>query len=208
MKRVLGLVCILALLAALAAAETWRYSDGRGNRASVQHPGIPKQPELAKAFRARFFPAVSRLNDADFLVEWETTVEIGRSSPNYFSAVSRGLTLYKDTKGQVVGAHPGKIMETLTWDMRTKQEVTLSRLVAKDQWSKLARLVGEHAEVREAFNPSARFGFYLRKDGVAFYDPDAPHAAFGVESIVPYAELVPLAAQHSPLLDATINGMR
>jgi hypothetical protein len=207
MKRLLGLILLLGLLVAAVPAETWRYSDWRGNRATVKHPGIPKDPALARAFKARFFPPKGRLRDPDFLVEWETTVEVGSAGPHYFSAVSRGLTLYKDSKGQMVGAHPGKIMETLTWDLRKKQEVSLEQLVAKDQWSKLARLVGDHAEVREAFAPAAKFGFYLRKDGVAFYDPDAPHVAFGVESVVPFAELVPLAAPHSPLLDASLSGM-
>lgn len=207
MKKLLGMMALVLVLLVTASAETWLYSDGRGNRASVGHPGIPKQPALARAFKSRFFPPSSRLIDPDFLVEWETTVEVSHNGPHYYSAVSRGLTLYKDSKGAMVGAHPGKIMDTLTWDLRKKQEVTLAQLVAKDQWSKLARLVGDHAASREAFDPAARLGFYLRKDGVAFYDPEAPHVAFGVESIVTYAELVPLAAPHSPLLDASISGM-
>ena len=207
MKKLLGMMALVLVLLVTASAETWLYSDGRGNRATVHHPGVPKQPALARAFKARFFPPGSRLTDADFLVEWETTVEVSYIGPHYYSAVSRGLTLYKDSKGAMVGAHPGKIMDTLTWDLRKKHEVTLAQLVAKDQWSKLGRLVGDHAASREAFNPAARLGFYLRKDGVAFYDPEAPHVAFGVESTVPYAELVPLAAPHSPLLDPTISGM-
>lgn len=208
MSRPIRLFALLVLLALVAGAETWKYSDGRGNRARVEHSGIPQSKELAKAFQDRFFPPKSRLSDPDFLVEWETRVEVGLQGPRYYSAVSRGLTLYKDLKGQMVGAHPGKIMDTLTWDLKKKQEVTLAQLIAKDQWSKLARLVADHAEVREAFSPQAKFNFYLRKDGVAFFDADAPHVSFGVESVVPYAELLPLAAPHSPLLDPSISKLR
>lgn len=205
MRKLIGLVLLL-LISVGATAETYRWSDARGDKASVSHPGVPKDPALAKAFKARFFPTPDRLQDPDYLIEWETTVELGRVTPRYYSAVSRGLSLYKDSKGQVVGAHPAKIMDTITWDSRKKQEVTLEQLIDKAQFSKLARLIGDHAEVREAFNAQAHYGFYLRKDGVAFYDPDAPHAAFGVESVVPYAELLPLAAPHSPLLEATVSG--
>lgn len=201
-------MCLLIwlLIPLLALAETFRWSDAQGDRASVVHPGVPKEPALAKAFKARFFPTPDRLRDPDYLIEWETTVEVGRLTPHYYSAVSRGLSLYKDSKGQMVGAHPAKIMDTLTWDLRKKQEVTLEQLIDKAQFSKLARLIGDHAETREAFNLQAHYGFYLRKDGVAFYDPDAPHVAFGVESVVPYAELLPLAAPHSPLLDPSVAG--
>ena len=205
MKKLLSLMVLLCLCCN-AVAETYRWSDGRGDKASVVYPGVPKNPALAKAFKARFFPNPERLHDPDYLVEWETTVEVGRLTPRYYSAVSRGLTLYKDSKGQMVGAHPGKIMDTLTWDLRKNQEVTLERLIDPAQYSKLARLIGDHAEVREAFNVQAHYGFYLRKDGVAFYDPDAPHVSFGVESVVPYAELLPLAAPHSPLLDGGVSG--
>ncbi|MFN8611426.1 MAG: hypothetical protein U0931_28025 [Vulcanimicrobiota bacterium] len=203
------LTCMLLLVVVpmvAALAETYRWSDGRGDQALVTHPGVPKSPALAKAFKARFFPTPERLHDPDFLVEWETTVELGRLTPRYYSAVSRGLTLYKDSKGQVVGAHPAKIMDTLTWDLRKNQEVTLERLIDKAQYTKLARLIGDHAEAREAFNPQAHYEFYLRKNGVAFFDPDAPHVAFGIESVVPYAELLPLAAPHSPLLDSAVSG--
>jgi hypothetical protein len=205
MKLLLGLI-VLLWLPWVGAAETYKWSDGQGDRAVVTHPGVPKEPNLARAFKARFFPKPERLRDPDFMVDWDTTVEVGRSTPLFFSAVSRGLTLYKDSKGQVVGAHPGKIMETLTWDVRKKQEVTLEQLIDRAQFSKLARLIGDHAETREAFSPQARYGFYLRKDGVAFYDPDAPHVSFGIESVVPYAELLPLAAPHSPLLEAGVSG--
>lgn len=208
MIRLVRLLALIMVSVLVAGAETWRYSDGRGNRARVEHKGIPHPKELARAFQARFFPLQSRLSDPDFLVEWETRVEVGLQGPRYYSAVSRGLTVYKDLKGQVVGAHPGKIMDTLTWDLRKKQEVTLPQLIARDQWSKLARLVADHAEVREAFSPQAKFNFYLRKDGVAFFDADAPHVSFGVESVVPYAELLPLAAPHSPLLDPSISRLR
>lgn len=197
---------LLLVLPLTAVAETYRWSDQQGDKAVVAHPGLPKEPSLAKAFKARFFPSPERLRDPDFMVEWETTVEVGRSTPNVYSVVSRGLTLYKDSKGRVVGAHPGKIMDTLTWDIRKKQEVTLEQLIDRAQFSKLARLIGDHAASREAFDAQARYGFYLRKDGVAFYDPDAPHVSFGIESIVPYAELLPLAAPHSLLLDAGISG--
>lgn len=205
MKRLFGLLLLLCL-SWTAVGETYRWSDRRGDKASVTHPGVPKNPALARAFKARFFPEPERLSDPDFLVEWETTVEIGRSTPHYFSAVSRGLTLYKDSKGQMIGAHPGKIMETLTWDLRKSKEVTLDQLIDRAQFSKLARLIGDHAETREAFSAQAHYGFYLRKNGVAFYDPDAPHVAFGVESVVPYAELLPLAAAHSLLLDGGVTG--
>lgn len=205
MKRLLGLLLLLCLCGA-AAAETYRWSDQRGDKASVGHPGVPRNPALAKAFKARFFPNPERLHDPDFLVEWETTVEVGRSTPHYYSAVSRGLTLYKDSKGQIIGAHPGKIMDTLTWDLRKKKEVTLEQMIDRGQFTKLARLVGDHAEVRDSFSAQARYGFYLRKNGVAFYDPDAPHVAFGIESVVPYAELLPLAAPHSLLLDSGVTG--
>lgn len=202
------LICLLLLLIPVAAAlaETFRWNDGRGDKAVVNHPGVPKDPALAKAFKARFFPPPSRLHDPDFLIEWETTVEVGRVTPRFYSAVSRGLTIYKDSKGQVVGAHPAKIMDTLTWDMRKNQEVTLEHLIDKAQFSKLARLIGDHAESREAFNAQAHYDFYLRKNGVAFYDSDAPHVSFGIESVVPYAELLPLAAPHSPLLDSSVSG--
>ena len=205
MRRLLGLILLLCLTLG-AAAETYRWSDSQGDRASVNNPGVPKNPALARAFKARFFPKPERLQDPDFLVEWETKVEVGRATPHYYSAVSRGLTLYKDSKGQMIGAHPGKILDTLTWDLRKNQEVTLEQLIDRAQFSKLARLVGDHAEAREAFSAQAHYGFYLRKDGVAFYDPDAPHVAFGVESIVPYAELLPLAAPHSALLDSGVSG--
>ncbi|MBX3169634.1 MAG: hypothetical protein KF760_19685 [Candidatus Eremiobacteraeota bacterium] len=205
MKRLLGLTLLLCLSWA-AVAETYRWSDRRGDKASVTHPGVPKNPALAKAFKARFFPNPERLHDPDFLVDWETTVVVGRSTPHYYSAVSRGLTLYKNSKGEVIGAHPGKIMETLTWDLRKNKEVTLEQLIERAQFSKLARLIGDHAEAREAFSAQARYGFYLRKDGVAFYDPDAPHVSFGIESVVPYAELLPLAAPHSLLLDSGVTG--
>ena len=205
MRRLLGLILLLCF-SWVATAETYRWSDGQGDKAIVNHPGVPKNPALARAFKARFFPKPERLHDPDFLVEWETTVEIGRITPHYYSAVSRGLTLYKDSKGQMIGAHPGKILDTLTWDLRKNQEVTLAQLIDRGQYSKLARLIGDHAEVREAFSPQARYGFYLRKDGVAFFDPDAPHVAFGVESVVPYAELLPLAAPHSLLLDPGVTG--
>lgn len=205
MKRLLGLLVLLCVSWA-AGAETYHWSDHQGDKASVTHPGLPKNPALARAFKARFFPALERLQDPDFLVEWETTVEVGRTTPHYYSAVSRGLTLYKDTKGNLIGAHPGKIMDTLTWDLRKNQEVTLEQLIDRTQLSKLARLIGDHAEEREGFNPQAHYGFYLRKDGVAFYDPDAPHVSFGIESVVPYAELLPLAAPHSLLLDSGVSG--
>ncbi|MBN9418170.1 hypothetical protein ABS71_18320 [bacterium SCN 62-11] len=205
MKLLLGLLVLLWLPVA-ALAETYKWSDRQGNKASVTHPGVPKDPSLAKAFKARFFPQPERLRDPDFMVEWETAVEVGRSTPNVYSAVTRGLTLYKDSKGQVVGAHPGKIMETLTWDLRKKQEVTLEQLIDRAQFSKLARLIGDHAATREAFDAQAHYGFYLRKDGVAFYDPDAPHVSFGIESVVPYAELLPLAAPHSLLLEGGVTG--
>ncbi len=205
MKRLLGLMLLLCLCWT-APAETYRWSDQRGDKASVEHPGVPKNPALAKAFKARFFPKPERLHDPDFLVEWETTVEVGRSTSHYYSAVGRGLTLYKDSKGRVTGAHPGKIMETLTWDLRKNKEVTLEQMIDRGQFSKLARLIGDHAEVRDPFSAQAHYGFYLRKNGVAFYDPDAPHAAFGIESVVPYAELLPLAAPHSLLLDIGVTG--
>ena len=208
MRKFLGALALVLGVMAAVSAETWKYSDARGNQATVEHPGIPKQPDLARAFKARFFPTVDRLNDPDFLVEWKTTVKIGVNGPHYYSAVSRGLTLYKDTRGQVVGAHPGKIMDTLTWDIRKKQEVTLADLVAKDQWSKLNRLVGDHAKLREAYGTKVKLNFYLTQEGAAFYDPDAPHVIFGLESVVPYAELIPLAAPHSPLLDPTITRLR
>ena len=205
MKLLLGLL-VLLWLPLVAIAETYKWSDRQGNKASVTHPGVPKEPSLAKAFKARFFPQPERLRDPDFMVEWETAVEVGRSTPHVYSAVSRGLTLYKDSKGQLVGAHPGKIMETLTWDLRKKQEVTLEQLIDRAQFSKLSRLVGDHAATREAVSAQAHYGFYLRKDGVAFYDPDAPHVSFGIESVVPYAELMPLAAPHSLLLEGGVTG--
>ena len=141
MKRLLGLIVLLCLSWG-AAAETYRWSDRQGDKASVTHPGVPKNPALARAFKLRFFPDPERLHDPDYLVEWETTVEVGRATPHYYSAVSRGLTLYKDSKGQVIGAHPGKIMDTLTWDLRKNHEVTLELLIDRAQFSKLARLIG------------------------------------------------------------------
>ena len=206
MRRLLSLGLLVLVPLWAAAAETYRWSDRQGDRATVTYPGVPKSPALAKAFKSRFFPDPERLHDPDYLVEWETTVEVGRSTSRYYSAVSRGLTLYKDSKGQMVGAHPGKILDTLTWDLRKNHEITLEHLIEKAQFTKLARLIGDHAEAREAFSTQAHFGFYLRKDGVAFYDPDAPHVAFGVESVVPYAELLALAAPHSPLLDPSLTG--
>jgi len=206
MRRFLGLGLLLLVPLWAAAAETYRWNDRQGDRAIVNHPAVPKAPALAKAFKARFFPDPERLHDPDYLIEWETTVEVGRSTGHYYSAVSRGLTLYKDSKGQMVGAHPGKILDTLTWDLRKNHEVTLEMLIEKAQFAKLARLIGDHAEAPEAFSAQAHYGFYLRKEGVAFYDPDAPHVAFGVESVVPYAELLALAAPHSPLLDSTLTG--
>ena len=69
MRRMLSLALLLLIPLWAAAAETYRWSDRRGDRATVTHPGVPKAPALAKAFKARFFPDPERLHDPDYLVD-------------------------------------------------------------------------------------------------------------------------------------------
>ena len=191
---------LLLLLMGTVWAETWKWSDSRGNWAEVKYSQIPAQTELVEAFKKRFFPMPQSWIDADFRSSWETEVEVGLSTTRFYSAVSRGITMMRDSKGNPLGAHPGKLAQTLTWDLKKNQEVSLRQLVRADALPALLELIRKGSEFPEAFSEQAEWDFFLTPEGVVFFDRNAPHVAFGLESTVPYTQLKPLAGPDSPVL--------
>lgn len=202
-------VLILALVlttCVLTWAQPWRYEDKQGNKIVVEHPGIPGPPAFARAFEDRFIPKVDELLDPESVLDYETTVKSGLKTARYHSLAAQGLIVYRDHKGDVLGAHPTKVFQVLTWDLKRQEPVSLKALIHPGKTRQLFALLRKYAEFPDAIDPNWGLEFYLRTDGVAFYQPQAPFAAFGLEFLVPYRELKPLAAPGSPLLDAAVTG--
>jgi hypothetical protein len=206
MRNPILLLALLLTTCVTAWAEAWRYEDKQGNKIVVEHPGLPADPVLAKAFSATFFPEVEPLLDPEGLVDYEKTVSAGLKTERYQSLWAEGLIVYKNRHGEMMGAHPTKVFETLTWDLKRRQPVPLKALIQPAKLASLYALLKKRAESEDAVDPSWGLNYYLRKDGVVFYQPDAPHVAFGLEFVVPYRELRALAAPGSPLLDPAVSG--
>lgn len=208
MRNVILLLALLLSTCVAAWAEAWRYEDKQGNKIVVEHPGVPSDPALAKEFAGRFFPKVEPLLDPEGIVDYGTTVTTGLKTPRYQSMSAQGLIVYKNRAGEMMGAHPTKVFDSLTWDLKRRQPVPLKAVIHPARMQSLFALIKKYAEFEDAVDPSWGLNYYLRKDGVVFYQPDAPHVAFGLEFLVPYRDLRPLAAPGSPLLDPAVSGRR
>jgi hypothetical protein len=191
---------LLLALAGQVWGETWKWSDTRGNWAEVKYAHMPAQPALVHAFKERFFPIPQEWVDAEFRSSWESEVEVTLSNARYQSYVARGLKMMRDDKGEPLGAHPSKLAQTLTWDIRKQRQIGLRQLIRAESLSNLAQVIRKHCEFPEALGSRAEWDYYLTPKAVVFFDQDAPHVSFGLESVVPYGQLKSLAAPGSPIL--------
>lgn len=191
----------LCTLSASALPRDWSWHDNRGNKAMVKIAAWPQNAKLRAAFRTAFIPDPKPLLVPDSSFNYEAGVRTTLDNARVYSAVERGLTTYHDPRGQMVGAHPTKVLNVLNWDRRTNSKLKLGALLDKKQMTAVLPLIKRHADYPEAFDSADSLGFYLTSKDVVFCLPDAPFVSASAESRVPYAELTPFAAPHSPLLD-------